>query len=367
MAQDDGQAQGEQLQDEGLVVKIHFQFPQLAPVTQNQQAEPVQLAGSQTNGIGVFQNVGPVLVVIAVRDLYANFMQLRSPVQLEQILLFLFGQQPHLPGLQLFKQTASHFRYAPSVGGVHIKTGGQSPHGNGGQVGLIRCIAHQIANQPMPQAAAGLLELVNVQQVKYRPQNAQAPTDDGAAVVFHAGNAKAVAALRLQQLFKQPVQPLAGHRGCRPAPGGQHIAHGAYCARRAIGHVPTVAAVGVEGLVQHRLGGNFGHLKGVGGELALRKIAGRPGNAAHPVRLHHRGLQPLAQNHFGRPPANVQHQTFFLGRRQHVGHALVNQPGFFTAGYHVNGEAQHLVGLRQKVFPIAGFAQGLGGHGADFG
>ena len=68
--------------------------------------------------------------------------------------------------------------------------------------------------------------------------------------------------------------------------------------------------------IEHRLGRNFSHLKGAFGELAVGKITHRPGDAAHPVRLHLDRLEPLAQNDLGGAPANVDHQTAFVGARQ---------------------------------------------------
>jgi hypothetical protein len=41
----------------------------------------VELGQGEAHGIGIVLNVGAVFVVIAVRDLAANFMQLGRPVQ----------------------------------------------------------------------------------------------------------------------------------------------------------------------------------------------------------------------------------------------------------------------------------------------
>jgi cytochrome P450 len=47
-----------------------------------------------------------------------------------------------------------------------------------------------------------------------------------------------------------------------------------------------------------------------------------------------------------------------------VGHALVNQAGFFGAGNDFDGKAQDVAAAFQKLFTVFGFTQGLGGYGA---
>jgi hypothetical protein len=80
------------------------------------------------------------------------------------------------------------------------------------------------------------------------------------------------------------------------------------------------------------------------------------------------GHQGLADDHFGRAPADVDHQPAFavggVGVRQHVRHALVDQAGFFAAGDHVDAETQDGARAQQEFVAVAGFAQRLGGHGA---
>ena len=41
---------------------------------------------------------------------------------------------------------------------------------------------------------------------------------------------------------------------------------------------------------------------------------------------------------------------------------LVNQPGFFAAGNHIDGETQGFLATLDKFFAVDGFAQRLGGH-----
>ena len=79
VAKDHGQAQRHQLADEGRVVLVQVKLAQLATVAQHQQAQPVQLVDRQAQHVSVVKNVGAVFVVVAVRNLDADFMQLGGP------------------------------------------------------------------------------------------------------------------------------------------------------------------------------------------------------------------------------------------------------------------------------------------------
>ena len=81
MAQNHRQAQAKQLLDEQPVIEISFQLAQLTPVAKHQQAQAVHFMHCKAWCIGVIKNVCAVLVVIIVRNLAANFMQLRRPAQ----------------------------------------------------------------------------------------------------------------------------------------------------------------------------------------------------------------------------------------------------------------------------------------------
>ena len=82
MAQDDGQPQADELLHEHPVTVVGVQLAQLAAMAQHEQAQPVQFGQGEAGGVGVVQDVGPVLVVVAVRDQAADFVQLRGPAQL---------------------------------------------------------------------------------------------------------------------------------------------------------------------------------------------------------------------------------------------------------------------------------------------
>ena len=272
MAQKYRQAQRQQLRNEGAVIKVHIEFAKFAPVSEHQKAEPVQLGQAKTNCICVVQNVGPVLVVIAVRNLRADFMQLRGPVELSQMALFVFADRAGLAGLHLREQPAGDPGHAGPLRGIHCKPRAEAFDGNPRQIRLLVGAAHQVVDQAVPQAAIGVVQHVDLKQVKQGPKNAKPPANDGPPVIFHAGDPQAVRALGLKQLFKHPVQALAAHRPGSPTGRSQHVAHCADGARRTIGHVPSIASIGVERFIEHRLGRDFSRVKCVGGELPLREI-----------------------------------------------------------------------------------------------
>ena len=78
-------------------------------------------------------------------------------------------------------------------------------------------------------------------------------------------------------------------------------------------------------------------------------------------------LAVLAKGDFGGTPANVDHQPALLTGRKDAGHAPVDQPGFFLAWDDGDGKAQQLAAALDELGPVARFAQGLCGHGADLG
>ncbi|MNT05903.1 hypothetical protein D3C72_1405480 [compost metagenome] len=220
----------------------------------------------------------------------------------------------------------------------------------------------------MAQGALGDLHFLDVEQVEHRAQHAQAAADHGLAVFAHAVDAQLVDAAGLEQAVEQPVEALARDEASLAAGGSEHVAHRADGAGGAVGHVPLVAGVAGERVVQHGLGRDFGGAKGGGGELAFAEMLHRPGDAAHAVRLHALGLERVADDHFGGAPADVDDEAALLvgrvGVRQVVRHALVDQAGFFPARDHVDAEAQDGARAQQELFAVARFAQGLGGHGA---
>ena len=128
----------------------------------------------------------------------------------------------------MVKKQACHLRHARGLVLVHAKPRSQPFDGNLGQIHLLRSVTHQLADQAVPQAAAGQLKCVDLQQVKERPQNGQAAANDRRAVFFQTSEAEFVSAAGRQQLFQQPVKPFAADRSRRPSGGNQHVAHSAY-------------------------------------------------------------------------------------------------------------------------------------------
>ncbi len=303
-----------------------------------------------------------MLVVIAVRDMAADFMQQGGPVELALNTPQFSRRQA---GAGLREEGSGDPAHALGLRGVCVELVGQPLHAGRAQVGRFFLAVEQVVQHAMAQGTLGGLHLPDAHQLEHRTQHADAAANHGTPVVLHAFELEALCALGLEQAVQQPVQPFARDQALGPAPGHQHVADSTHRARRAVGHVPA-AAVEIDGFVQHRLGGHLRRLEGPRGELAVGEILHGPAHAADAVGLHGHRVQALAQDHFGGPAPDVHDQAAFAGLGQQVRHALVDQARFLAPGDHVDGKTQHLVGALQKNIAVAGFAQGLGGDGVHF-
>ena len=362
MAEDDRQPQGHQLHHELGVGEVRFQLAQLPALAQHQQAQAMQFGQRETHGICVVEDVGPVLVVVAVGDMRADFMQLRGPAKFAGVACIV-GIGEHR--FQLPEQLDRHPSDPAAMDAIGVELGRQPLHRYGPHVERLAVAPGQVAQQPVAQSAGGGLHLVDLQQIEDRAQDADATADHCPPVFLHARQAQPVCALCLHQFGQQPVQPGTADRAGRPPRVGQDVAHRPDRASRAVGHVPAVAPVGLQGFVEHGLGGDLGHLERLRAELPIREVAGRPGNAAHAVRLHLPRLESLAQDQLGGAPADVRHQTPFIGLRQHLRHSEIDQSGFFATGNDVDRKSQDAVGPGQELVAVARLAQGLRGDGPD--
>jgi hypothetical protein len=87
VAQNNRDSQGYQLGAKSLVLKVRLEFSKFAAVTEHQQTEAVHFSQRKSHRVGVFQNVGPVLVVITVRNMASNFVELRGPMEFSKMSL----------------------------------------------------------------------------------------------------------------------------------------------------------------------------------------------------------------------------------------------------------------------------------------
>ena len=216
----------------------------------------------------------------------------------------------------------------------------------------------------MPECALGHLHFFNLQQVKHRLQDRQATANDGFAVFFDAFQPQMFGPLGFEQAVFQPAQAFARHFAFWPACGGQHIGDSPDRAGCAIAGVPVASVEQHLGFVQHGFGADFGCLKCRGCPNTFRKKFHRPSHTAHTVRLQRAGDFVLAQDHFSRASANVNHQSALSRLGQQVRHPQINQPCFFFASNDFDRETQNAFGFGQKNIAVACFAQGLCGHGA---
>ena len=333
-------------------------------MAEHQQAEAVQLRLREAGCVGVVQNVGAVLVVVAVRDPAADFMQLNGPAEL--------AQQPvqldrGVLAAKLAQQQARHLADPQGLRLVDAEPARQPLHGGGADVGFAVLALQQVVQRAMAQRPLRRVQLLDLQQVEHCLQHADAAADHGPPVVLDAVQAQLVGRASREQAVMQPRQARPVDDARRVASRGQHVGHRADGAGRAVSHVPFARSVGAQRFVQHGLGGHFGPCKRGLGELAVGEVLHGPGHTAHPIAFRHVGGEALAQDQLGRAAANVHHQPALVRLRQQVGHALIDQARFFPAGNHVNRKAQDGVGPGQESVAVARLAQGLGGDGANLG
>ena len=204
-------------------------------------------------------------VRLAVRDAAADFVQACGPAEFAQCVGVIA-----VAGLG--KQGAGYLRHPLGLCFVHSKALHQRAYGGGSQVGGGLLAVEQIVQSALAQGALRHLHTVNLQQLKHGAQHTEPAANDGAALFLEPFQAQPVSALGAQHALLQPVQPFGGDGAGRMACCGQHVAHGAYRARGAVGHFPVFGAVSVQGLVQHGFGRDFCGVEGLGRKHTLRKI-----------------------------------------------------------------------------------------------
>ena len=155
VAQDDRQAQRQQLRAQFVVRQVRLYFSQFSAVAQHQQAQSVQFGQRKSHGICVVQDVGAMLVVVAVRNVAANFMQLRGPFDLAHTALSFFSVAARAGFFNVLKERCRNLANACAVHPVHAKLGSQAQHGLEPQVAGVVRIPTELAQQTVAQAPVG--------------------------------------------------------------------------------------------------------------------------------------------------------------------------------------------------------------------
>ena len=183
MAQNNSQPQTQQLQDKHAVFKVHIKLAQLAPVAQHQQAQAVEFRIGEARRIDVVQNIGTVLVIVTVRNLAADFVKLRSPVELA---LEAVGFGLWQGGSCHQEKMARHPTDPLSLCGIGIEFPCDALNGGGPQIGQLLLAVKQVVQQTVPQGALGCLHLFDAKELENCPEHANAAANHRASVVFHA-------------------------------------------------------------------------------------------------------------------------------------------------------------------------------------
>ena len=199
-----------------------------------------------------------------------------------------------------------------------------------------------------------------------RVQDGQATRDHRAPLVLQAGQAQLVDPPGTQALLHQPAQALGRDAAVSDVVGREQLRDRAHGARGAQRLVPVIRCKRPQRFFQLGPRCHLGGTKGLLGVTAVAKIFHRQADAADAEGFRPPGLPPLAQDHLGGAPADVDHQARQVGRLQPC-HPGVDQPRLLTPRDHLDGMAEHRAGPPQKGIPVARFAQRLGGHRAHLG
>jgi hypothetical protein len=168
VAQNHSEPQTNELMTEILVIKVNVEFPEFPTVAQYQQAESMQLRHAEAWCVTLIQNVRTMLMVVAVGDDAADFMQLSSPLKL----LFELDQVVLIQSLggDLAHEELRDIGHPSRLIQIHRKRFLESFHGEfSGVLGQIITL-DQVKQNPMTKSTLSTMELFNFQKVKINSQ-----------------------------------------------------------------------------------------------------------------------------------------------------------------------------------------------------
>ena len=174
----------------------------------------------KTGRIDIVQNIGTVLVVVAVRNLATDFMQLRRPVELA---LEAFGFGSRQAGAGHHEKVARHPADPLGLSGIGLEFPCDTLYGRGAQVGQFLLPVQQVIQHAVPQGTLGCLHLRDPHKLENSPQHADAAANHRPPVVFHAVEFQALGALGLEQAVQHPVKAFARDHPVRPACRRQNV------------------------------------------------------------------------------------------------------------------------------------------------
>ena len=166
-----------------------------------------------------------MLVVIAVRNAHAHFMELACPVQLLQMALLLalghIGSIRCDHGLQ---QALSRAGDPVRLLRIGAKTLGQpADHGRADILG--RFAVNQVVKCAMAQGPLSGMHFIDLQQIEHRLQNRQTATYDRFALFLDTVQTKVVGLVGLEQTLFEPIQTITRHASLGPASLSQDVRH----------------------------------------------------------------------------------------------------------------------------------------------
>ena len=300
-------------------------------------------------------------MVVVVRDHLAELVQLRGPRK--------FAPRVDVGvGHGGVEERQRHGLHARCLRRVDTEAPLQLRHGGVAHVARARALQHgdalvQIDDHALAQRAARRLHLGDVEVGRQRVEDGQPAAEHGAAIGFQPRQVQLLDLFGSDALFDAPAQafrrdaPVA-HTRCL-----QDLRYRADGSRRAQRLAPVFAPKGPQGFFKLGTGSDLRRAKGGIGDLAVAEEALRQADAADGERLGQARDQGRAEDHLGRPPADVDHKARLVAGLQ-VRDADVDEARLFAARDDLDVLAQSLLRAQQKGVAVARFTQRLCGHGA---
>ncbi len=335
------------------------EFFQFAGVSQHQLRQRRLLAARETRHIGVGRDIGRMLVIGAVRNRQADFVQLSGPAQQALIGFGSVGAQLRIEPQRQFRDPSRLL----GIGAVALRElqGGDFAH-------VLRLLApEQVVEHAQAQRGIRHFHRLYAQFLEDAEHDGQPAGRHRHAVGFEPLHAQLVEIARPHEGATQFAQPLQGDVarlvGRVEATAADHVGQGA---RRTAGTHRMVPAIALEvggdnlNLLARR---NLGRAHGGLVHLIARKEALAHRHAADVERLHHPWLIALADDELGRAPADIDHQAFALHHRDRMRRTDIDQPRLFPPGNDLDRKPQRRLRALQKLRRILGHAHRVGGHG----
>ncbi|RTZ78424.1 MAG: hypothetical protein DSZ01_05410, partial [Gammaproteobacteria bacterium] len=263
----------------------------LAPVGLHQPGEQPLRLPREPRQVGVGEDVGAVLVVAAVGDGQAEFVQTGRPLQ--QLPVFRLFQVP--VAAHLLQQVQRGGRHPFALGLVQAVALYQCLHRPVARI-VVLDAAQQLIEQTFSQGEVRNAHLLDIEGLEHGAEHRETTGEYRPAIVAQRRELHLVHVARFDQGLAQLLQRLACDPLVRPALCLDHVTDGADGPGTAHRQLPVIAVV--EGLhgTDLQSPGDEGGIHGLAGHLAVREETLAEAHAAHEQAFAFPGRHALADD-----------------------------------------------------------------------